>query len=103
MPPVVSAGQYGVERGQVGGSRRLERGAHHLVGRSCRGHVVAQRQLQADEVLEHGREPRAPGGEIELPQVGAVDGDRSRLRIVQPAQQLGDGGLAGAVLAHDGQ
>ena len=41
--------------------------------------------------------------EIELPQVGTVDGDGSRLRIVQPAQQLGDGGFAGAVLAHDGE
>src|SRR6202042_1687850 len=62
-----------------------------------------QREFQADKVLEHSRDARAPGCEIELPQVDAVDGDGARLRIVQAAQQLGDGGLAGAVLADNGQ
>ncbi len=81
----------------------LERGAHHLVGRACRGHVVAQRQLQAEEVLEDRGDARAPRRQIELAQVDAIDGDGPGLRIVQAAQQLGDGGLAGAVLAHDGQ
>ena len=33
----------------------------------------------------------------------AVDLDRSGVRVVQPAQQLGQGGLAGAVLADDRQ
>ena len=41
--------------------------------------------------------------EIELAQVDAVDLDGAGLRIVQPAQQLGDRGFAGAVLAHDGE
>ena len=42
-------------------------------------------------------------GEIEVAQVDAVDLDRARLRVVEPAQQLGERGLAGAVLADDGE
>ena len=46
---------------------------------------------------------RAPRREIELAQVDAVDLDRAGLRVVQPAQQLGERRLAGAVLADDGE
>ena len=38
-----------------------------------------------------------------LAQVDAVDLDRARLRVVQPAQQLGERRLAGAVLSDDGE
>ena len=41
--------------------------------------------------------------EVELAQVDAVDLDRARLRVVEPAQQLGERRLAGAVLADDGE
>ncbi len=100
---VVAAGQHRVERGQIRRSRRFERGAHDVVRRAGRGHVVAQRQLEADEVLEHGGDARAPRREIELAKVDAVDLDRARLRIVQAAQQLGERRLAGAVLSDDGE
>ena len=39
--------------------------------------------------------------EIELAQIDAVDLDRARLRVVEPAQQLGERRLAGAVLPDD--
>ena len=100
---VVPAGEHRVQRGQVRRARRLERGAHHIVRRAGGRHVIAQRQLQADEVLEHGRDARAPRREIELAKVDAVDLDRARLRIVQPAQQLCERGLARAVLSDDGE
>ena len=41
--------------------------------------------------------------ERELAQIDAVDLDRARLRVVQPAQQLGERRLAGAVLPDDGE
>ena len=100
---VVPAGKHRVQCGQVRRSRGLERRAHDIVWRACRRHVVAQRQLEADEVLEHGRDARAPRREIELANVHAVDLDRAGLRIVQPAQQLRDRRLAGAVLSNDGE
>src|SRR5437762_2350774 len=65
--------------------------------------TVAQRQLEADEVLENSRDARAPRWEIELANVNAIDLDRTGLRIVQPTQQLCDGCLAGAVLSNDGE
>src|SRR5437899_1734945 len=39
----------------------------------------------------------------EVRMVGPVDPDRSGARVVQPAQQLGEGGLTGPVLPDDGQ
>ena len=42
-------------------------------------------------------------GEIELAQVDAVDLDRAGLRVVEPAEQLGERRLAGAVLSDDRQ
>ena len=65
--------------------------------------VVAQRQLEAHEVLEHGGDAAPPVVEVEPAQVDAVDLDRAAGRVVQPAQQLGQRRLAGAVLADDGQ
>src|SRR6267142_1694780 len=46
---------------------------------------------------------RAPRREIELANIHSVDLDRTGLRIVQPAQELCDRGLAGAVLSNDGE
>ena len=64
--------------------------------------VVAQRQLEADEVLEHRGDLRAPGVELEdrrrsTPSI-SIEPD---VGVVQPAQQLGERRLAGAVLADD--
>ena len=72
-------------------------------GGSGRRHVVGERQLEACEVLEDGGDPRAPRLDVQLAQVDAVRLDGAFLRLVQPAQQLGQGRLAGAVLADDGQ
>ena len=60
--------------------------------------VVAQRSLEAHEVLEHRGDARAPRVEVELAQVDAVDLDAAGLRVVEAAQQLGERGLARAVL-----
>ena len=57
---VVAARQHGVELGEIRRARRVERRAHDVVGRAGRRDVVAQRQLEADEVLEHGGDARAP-------------------------------------------
>ena len=88
---------------RFGRAGRLERRAHDVVGRAGGRDVVAQRQLEADEVLEHRRDARSPRREIELAQVDAVDLDRAGLRIVEAAQQLRERRLAGAVLADDGE
>ncbi len=100
---VVGAGQDRVQPGQAGRARRLEGLADDVIGRPRRGHVVAQGQLQAHEVLEDGGDTLPPRGEVDLAQVHAVDLDRPRLRVVQPAQQLRERRLAGAVLSHDGE
>ena len=100
---LVAARQNGVEAREVRGARGVERLEHDVVGRSAGRDVVAQRQLEADEVLEHRGQARSPRDQIELAQVDAVDFDRAVLRVVQPAQQLGQRRLAGAVLPDDRQ
>ena len=90
-------------RASFDGAGRLERLEHDVIGRAAGRDVVAQRQLEADEVLEHRGQPRAPRRQVELAQVDAVDLDRAGLRVVQPAQQLGERRLAGAVLSDDGE
>ena len=44
---------------------------------------------------------RAPRVELELAEIDAVDLDRAALRVVEPAQQLGERRLARAVLPDD--
>src|SRR4029077_4874982 len=65
--------------------------------------VVAQRALEADEVLEHGGDPRTPGRGVQLAEIDPVDLDGALLRVVEPAQELGRPRLARAVLADHGQ
>jgi hypothetical protein len=65
-------------------------------------HRLTRRQFEADEVLEARRDPAAP---VAVPQAAhrhPVDQDLARGRRVEPAQQLDQRALAGAVLAHDG-
>ena len=64
-----------------------------LSGAPAGRNIVAQRQLEADEILEHGGDARAPGIDIELAQIDAVDLDRAALRIVEAAQQFRERGL----------
>ena len=63
--------------------------------------VVAQRQLEAGEILEDRGDTTAPGFQRQVAEIDAVDLDRARLRVVQPAEQLGERRLAGAVLPDD--
>ena len=99
----IAAREHGLEVGEVRGAGGGQRRADRVVGRAGGRDVVAQRQLEADEVLEHRGDARAPGSRVERAQIDAVDLDRAGLRVVEPAQQLGERGLAGAVLTHDRQ
>ena len=81
----------------------VERLLDHVIRSAGGRNVVAQRQLEANEILEHRRQPRAPRLEIELAQIDAIDLDGAFLRVVQPAQQLRQRGFARAILADDGE
>ena len=100
---LVGAGQDGAERRQSLRSRGFERAKHHLVWRAGGRDVVPQRQLEPDEVLEDRGQPRPPLRHVQLAQVHAVHFDCAGLRVVEPAQQLRQGRLAGAVLPDDRQ
>src|SRR5437870_5608056 len=50
---LVATRQDCVESGQFRSASRFERGEHAFVRRTCGRHVVAQRRLEADEVLEY--------------------------------------------------
>src|SRR5208337_1527183 len=80
-----------------------ERGEDHVVGGPGGSHVVAQRELEADEILEDRGHPRSPTIEVKRAQLNAVDLDAALLRIVETAQELRDGRLPGAVLSNDGE
>ena len=81
------------------GERRTER--RHPAPAGC--HVVAQRQLESNEVLEYRRHARPPAVEVDVAKVDAVNLDSAGLRVIEPAEQLRQRRLAGAVLADDGQ
>src|SRR5262249_4571511 len=98
---LVAAAEDGIEAGELRCAGLFERCANHLVWCASRRHVLAERQLEANEVLEHGRKTRSPGGEIERAEIDAVDVDRSLLRVIQAAQQLRQRRLARAVLTDD--
>ena len=85
------------------GAGLRQRRRNGIAGRTGRRDVVAQRKLEADEVLEDRGDARPPRLDVELAQVGAIDFDCTLLRIVQTAEQLGDRRLAGAVLSDDRQ
>src|SRR5581483_3397932 len=62
---------------------------------------LAGEQLEPEEVLERTGETAAPLDGRDTRQVGAVDGDRPAGGFVEPAQQLHQRRLTGAVLTHD--
>ena len=75
-----------------------------IVVRTAGGcHVVAEWQLEPNEVLEHGGHPPSPRLEVKLAKVDAVNLDCTRLGVVETAEELGERRLAGAVLADDGK
>src|SRR5581483_6961172 len=63
--------------------------------------ALACDQLEADEVLEPDRDALPPRRGVDLREVGAVDGDAPRRRLVETAQQLDERRLSGTVLADE--
>ena len=108
--------------GQVGAELRLEPGRQpldHVVrsgpldGRDHRGlvveaghiadaHGMARPELEPEEILKRAGEPRPPFVGAHAREVDAIHQDATAGRLVQPAQELHERGLAGAVLADDG-
>ena len=88
---------------EVGGGRPLERrGCRVMIpetGKVADADVLVGDDLEAGEVLEAGRHPRPPLLDGDVAEVDAVDGDASGGRVVEPAQQLHQRRLAGAVHA----
>ena len=72
-----------------------------ILGQVADADGLAGEELEAGEVLEAGGDPRAPLVERKAPKVDAVEHDRAGRRLVEPAQELHERRLAGAVLAHD--
>src|SRR6266540_2366183 len=71
------------------------------VGRAPEPDVLRGGELIADEVLEHGADPVAQLARVHVAQVHAAVADRALRRVVEPEQQLHEGGLPGAVLADE--
>ena len=65
--------------------------------------VLAHLKLVADEVLEDHADAAPQGLGLPLLQGGAVQQDAALLGLVQAGQQLDEGGLAAAVVTHQGQ
>src|SRR5439155_13032256 len=88
---------------QLGSPGRLERFEHYVIWRATGRDVVGEWQLEADEVLKHRGEARAPRRQIQFTHVHAVDLDCAGLRVIQPAQELGERRFPRAVLSDDGE
>ena len=63
--------------------------------------ALAGEQLEADEVLEAGGDALPPLADVQLPEVGAVDGDTPGRRLVEAAQELDERRLPCAVFAYE--
>ena len=92
-------------RGAPGSRRPRLRSAstHHIVGRAAGATLSrsgsSRRMKSWNTAVRRDRHD----DQIELAHVDSVDLDRAALRVVQPAQQLGQRRLAGAVLSDDRQ
>ena len=64
------------------------------------GDVVAGAEIVAHEILEDDAHAAAQLVEVVVAQVVAVEQDAALVGVVEPGQELHQGGLAGAVLAH---
>ncbi len=65
--------------------------------------VLRRRHVVRHVVLERRPYPRTQPGRVDVPQVDAVPEDRAVRRVVEPAQQLHQGGLARTVQPHERQ
>src|SRR6266478_9921958 len=84
-------------------ARLSQRGLDDFVRAAPGRDVVPHRKLEANEILENGRHPSAPALQIKLLQIHTIKLDGPTLRVVQPAQQLGQSRLAGAILTNNRQ
>ncbi len=81
-------------------------GGHDLLGRGVRlgvGDVLGDGAGEEERLLEHDAELAAVGPEGHLPQGDAVDEDLALIGVVEPAEQVDDGALAGPALAHQAE
>ena len=65
-------------------------------------HVVRGREVVAEEILKDHADVAAVIRKVVVAQVLAVEQHAALVRIVEAREQFHDGGLAGAVLAHQG-
>ncbi len=65
--------------------------------------ILAQGQLEADKVLEDRGDSAPPTARLKAAQVNSVNLDRPVVGVIETAEQLGERGLAGAVLTDDRQ
>ena len=99
---LVAARQHRVESRELRGARglpapRARPRRAHLPGATLSRSGSSKRMKS----WKTAASARSPCAEIEIAQVDAVDFDRAALRVVQPAQQLGERRLARAVLTDD--
>ncbi len=74
-----------------------------LIGDATDADILAGAEAIANEILEDDADMGMQVGDAQLLEVDPVDGDASLVRIVEPGQQLDDGGLACAILANQRQ
>src|SRR5262245_31358086 len=72
---VIAAPEDRAELGEVRRAGRRERGLNDVVGSTSGRDVVAQGQLEADEVLKDRRQARPPRFELEIAHVDAINLD----------------------------
>ena len=66
------------------------------------GDVVVEGVVEEDRVLVHVAHQGAQLDDADVADVGAVQGDAARGRVVEAGNEVHEGGLAGAARAHDG-
>ena len=98
---VEAVGQVGDEVGEAGAAQGVE---DLLVvgGGAGQAQVGAQRLVEEVPVLGDDADGLAQGGGGEVADVGAADADGAGVDVVEAGQELGEGGLAGAGGADDG-
>src|SRR5271157_2710305 len=63
---------------------------------------MARPELEPEEVLKRARKPRPPRIDVHARELESVDQDATARRLIEPAQELHERGLACAVFADDG-
>src|SRR5579872_1098481 len=93
--------ERGSQLSQTGRTGIVERRFDRVIRSATRSNVIAQRQFETDEVLEHRGQTGPPAFDIQIAQIRAIDFDRALLRIVETAEQLRNRRFSRAVLTDD--